>query len=85
MRTLVILGGGTAGTMTANKLRARLSAEEWRIVVIDKDDNHDYQPAYLFVPFGINKVKQVRRSRHVFIDDGIELLMGEIDRVDPDG
>ena len=40
MRTLVILGGGTAGTMAANKLRARLAAEEWQIVVIDKDDNH---------------------------------------------
>ena len=85
MRTLVILGGGTAGTMAANKLRARLAAEDWRIVVIDKDDNHDYQPAYLFVPFGINKSKHVRRSRHAFIDDGIELLMGEIDRVDPEG
>ena len=46
MRTLVILGGGTAGTMAANKLRARLAAEEWQIIVIDKDDNHDYQPAY---------------------------------------
>ena len=85
MRTLVILGGGTAGTMAANKLRDRLAAEDWRIVVVDKDDNHDYQPAYLFVPFGINKSKHVRRSRHSFIDDGIELLMGEIDRVDPEG
>ena len=85
MRTLVILGGGTAGTMAANKLRDRLEAEDWRIVVVDKDDNHDYQPAYLFVPFGINKTKHVRRARHAFIDDGIELLMGEVDRVDPEG
>ena len=82
MRTLVILGGGTAGTMAANKLRARLAAEEWQIIVIDKDDNHDYQPAYLFVPFGINKVKQVRKSRRWFIDDGIEVRMADIERVD---
>lgn len=82
MRTLVILGGGTAGTMAANKLRARLAAEEWQIIVIDKDDNHDYQPAYLFVPFGINKVKQVRKSRRSFIDDGIEVRMADIERVD---
>ncbi len=85
MPTLVILGGGTAGTMAANKLRDRLADEDWRIVVVDKDDNHDYQPAYLFVPFGINKTKHVRRSRHAFIDDGIELIMGEVDRVDPEG
>ncbi len=83
MRTLLILGGGTAGTMTANKLRDRLGAD-WRIVVVDKDDHHDYQPGYLFVPFGINKIKQIRKSRHAFIDEGIELLTGEIDRVDPE-
>ena len=40
MRTLVILGGGTAGTMAANKLRDRLAAEDWRIVVVDQDDTH---------------------------------------------
>jgi sulfide:quinone oxidoreductase len=84
MRTLVILGGGTAGTMAANKLRDRLAAEDWRIVVVDKDDNHDYQPGYLFIPFGTNTPKQVRRSRHAFIHDGIDLVMAEIDRVDPE-
>ena len=84
MRTLVILGGGTAGTMTANKLRGRLSADEWRIVVVDKNDDHDYQPGYLFVPFGINKVKQIRKSRQEFIGEGIDLEFGEIERVDAD-
>ncbi len=84
MRTLLILGGGTAGTMTANKLRDRLSADEWRIVIVDKDDHHDYQPGYLFVPFGINKVRQIRKPRHTFIDEGIDYLTGEIDRVDPE-
>jgi sulfide:quinone oxidoreductase len=84
MNTLVILGGGTAGTMTANKLRGRLSADEWRIVVVDKNDDHDYQPGYLFVPFGINKVKQIRKSRQEFIGEGIDLEFGEIERVDAD-
>ncbi|HRW17469.1 MAG TPA: FAD/NAD(P)-binding oxidoreductase [Dermatophilaceae bacterium] len=84
MRTLVILGGGTAGTMAANKLRARLAPEEWRIVVVDKNDDHDYQPGYLFVPFGINKIKQIRKSRQSFIDEGVELLYGDIERVDPE-
>ncbi|MBK8470496.1 MAG: NAD(P)/FAD-dependent oxidoreductase [Actinomycetales bacterium] len=83
MRTLVILGGGTAGTMTANKLRSRLADDEWQIVVVDKDDVHDYQPGYLFIPFGINTPQQIRRSTHVFLKDGIELLMCEIRRVDP--
>ncbi len=85
MRTLVILGGGTAGTMTANKLLDRLDPADWRIVVVDKDDNHDYQPGYIFVPFGMNKPKQIRKPRHDFIHDGIDYLTGEIDRVDPEG
>lgn len=46
MSTLVILGAGTAGTMAANILRKRLDSS-WRIVVVDRDDDHDYQPGYL--------------------------------------
>ena len=33
MRRLLILGAGTAGTMIANKLHRRLSADEWAITV----------------------------------------------------
>ena len=44
MRNLLILGGGTAGTMIANKLHKRLSEEEWTITVVDRDDEHHYQP-----------------------------------------
>jgi sulfide:quinone oxidoreductase len=84
MRSLVVLGAGTAGTMVVNKLRHRLPADEWRITVIDKDDVHDYQPGYLFLPFGLIEPEQVRRSRHHFITDGVELVLGDVDRVDPD-
>ena len=55
MRHLVILGGGTAGTMIANKLRHRLDRTEWSITVVDRDDEHHYQPGYLFLPFGDRK------------------------------
>jgi hypothetical protein len=44
MRRLVILGGGTAGTMVANKLRRRLPLDDWRITVIDGQRDHLYQP-----------------------------------------
>ena len=52
MKNLVILGGGTAGTMAANKLRKHARQGEWQITVVDRDDNHHYQPGYLFMPFG---------------------------------
>ncbi|RNM17445.1 type III sulfide quinone reductase, selenoprotein subtype [Nocardioides pocheonensis] len=84
MRTLLILGGGTAGTMVANKLHKRLPRDEWTITVVDRDDDHPYQPGFLFVPFGTYESDEIVRSRHHFIADGVTLVYGEIDRVSPD-
>ena len=36
MKKLLILGGGTAGTIMANKLVAVLDSAEWQITVVDK-------------------------------------------------
>ncbi|SDP62585.1 sulfide:quinone oxidoreductase [Pedococcus dokdonensis] len=32
--------------MIVNKLRRRLPAREWDITVVDRDDEHRYQPGY---------------------------------------
>ena len=85
MRKLLVLGAGTAGTMIANKLRRRLDAHEWTVTVVDRDDQHHYQPGYLFVPFGTYHRDEVVRNRHHFLSDGVELVLGEVDRVDPGG
>ncbi|MDP2772108.1 MAG: FAD/NAD(P)-binding oxidoreductase [Nocardioides sp.] len=82
MKRLVILGGGTAGTMIANKLRSRLSRKEWSIAVVDRDDEHHYQPGYLFVPFDMYTPEQVVRSRHAFLPDGVDFVIGAVDVVD---
>ena len=79
---LVVLGAGTAGTMVVNKLRRALSATEWTITVIDRDDVHDYQPGYLFLAFGTNSPEQVRRHKRPLISPGVELVLAEVDRVD---
>jgi sulfide:quinone oxidoreductase len=84
MRNLLVLGAGTAGTMTANKLRRRLDEREWTITVVDQDDEHHYQPGYLFIPFGTYDRGDIVRSRHHFLADGLDLVLGEIDRVEPD-
>ncbi|MDX1657742.1 MAG: FAD/NAD(P)-binding oxidoreductase [Nitriliruptorales bacterium] len=84
MRQLVILGGGTAGTMVANKLRRRLPRDEWRITVVDQDHEHHYQPGYLFVPFGIYEPQELVKPRERYLHEGIEFLVSEIDAVSPD-
>jgi sulfide:quinone oxidoreductase len=81
-KSLLILGGGTAGTMIANKVRKQLP--DWTVTVVDKNDVHDYQPGYLFIPFGMNDPKQIRKTKRPFFTDGVNLVMGEIDMVDPE-
>ncbi|MGG5258386.1 type III sulfide quinone reductase, selenoprotein subtype [Phycicoccus avicenniae] len=81
-RKLVVLGAGTAGTMIVNTLRKRLPREEWSITVVDRDDVHDYQPGYLFLPFGTYTPQQVRRLRSPLVHDGVGLVLAEVERVD---
>ncbi len=84
-RRLLVLGAGTAGTMTVNRLRRRLDPRAWEITVIDRDDVHPYQPGLLFLPFGTIAPEQLSRSRHAQLDDGITFLTGDVHRVDPVG
>lgn len=66
--------------MVANK--AHRALPDWEVTVVDRDDVHDYQPGYLFVPFGMNTPEQIRKSRHAQFYGGIRHLTGEIDRVE---
>lgn len=82
MKKIVILGAGTGGTAIANKLRKALSFNEWEITVIDRDDNHIYQPGLLFVPFGLCTVDRLVRSRKRYISGGINFVIDPIKRID---
>lgn len=61
MKRIVILGGGTAGTMMANKLARALPAHQWHVTVVDRDDRHVYQPGLLFLPFGQYRAEDLVR------------------------
>lgn len=78
---IVILGGGTGGTLVANRLR-RLYGDDAEIVVVDRDDRHVYKPGLLFVPFGLADPERLVRSRRAQLDSRIELRLAEIDRVE---
>ena len=82
MKRLLVLGGGTAGTMIVNKLRRKLDPSAWQLTIVDQDDAHDYQPGYLFVPFGTYSPQQITRSRHAFLPDGVDFVIAEVDAID---
>ncbi len=84
MKQLLVLGGGTAGTVAANRLRKRLDQGAWKITVVDQSDTHVYQPGNLFIPFGIYAPRDVVKPRKRFLSAGIDLVLGSIDRVFPD-
>ena len=83
MKKLVVLGAGTAGTMVVNKLRPVLG-DEWQITIVDQDETHYYQPGFLFIPFGIYSGKDVVKPRRRFIPPGVDLVMSEIELIEPE-
>ena len=79
---VLILGGGTGGTLTANRLRRMYPAERMSIMVVDQDDRHVYQPGLLFVPFGLAHTEDIVRSRVRQLHEDIEFRLAAVDRVD---
>jgi sulfide:quinone oxidoreductase len=70
IQRVVILGGGTAGTLTANRLQREIGGQA-AITVVDRDDDHWYQPGLLFVPFGRARPEKIVRSRARQLRPGI--------------
>ncbi|TLX77585.1 NAD(P)/FAD-dependent oxidoreductase [Labilibacter sediminis] len=84
MKKIVILGGGTAGTMMSNKLRNALRREEWDITVVDKHKTHYYQPGFLFIPFGIYNERDVKKPKSSFFPAGVNVMYTGVDKIEPE-
>ena len=80
-KRIVILGGGTGGTLLANRLRRRFDDEYLQIDVVDRDDVHVYQPGMLFVPFGLADPDEIVRPRRRQLHKGIGFHQVEIESV----
>jgi sulfide:quinone oxidoreductase len=81
---IVVLGGGTGGTMTANRLRRRFDSDEAEIHVVDRDDRHVYQPGLLFVPFGLAHLDEIVRPRRRQLRAGVVFHENEVESVSTD-
>ncbi len=85
MKQIVILGGGTGGTIAANRLRHVYGPREVEITVVDQDDQHVYQPGLLFVPFGRADPARLARPRHRQLHAGVTFRQAGADHVDVAG
>jgi len=84
MKKLLVLGAGTAGTMIVNKLSHVLDMDEWKITIVDQNETHYYQPGFLFIPFGIYGQNDVIKPKRDFMPAGVEMIMSEIELIEPD-
>lgn len=81
-KTVVVLGGGVGGLVTANELRSRLGREH-RIVLVDKDGQHVFWPSLLWLQVGLREPESFVRDLSLLKKKGIELIKGRVGRIDP--
>ena len=81
MKTILILGAGTAGTAMAHKLRRRLMSD-WEIAVVDPSTRHVYQPGLLFLPFGDETEARIVRGRGTTLGKGITWHQAAVEQID---
>jgi sulfide:quinone oxidoreductase len=83
MKTLLILGAGTGGTMVANKMAENLDPNDWRIIIVDRDENHYYQPGFLFIPFNIYTPSDVVKPKRNFLPPQVQVIFSDIEVIEP--
>ena len=81
-RTALILGAGIGGIVAAETLRKLLPPED-RVVVVERQRNHVFAPSLLWHMTGDNDAAAFTRPLSALSSKGIELVTGELTRIDP--
>lgn len=82
-QTVLILGGGVGGVVAANRLRKQLDRRH-RVVLVDREPSFAFAASFLWVMTGDRRPEQVARPLARLERKGIEVIRGEIERIDPD-
>lgn len=81
MKRILVLGGGTGGTLIANLLAKKLKNEA-QITLVSASSRHLYQPGWLYVPFGWQDPRALSRSLKSLLNKRVQLEIGKVDRLD---
>jgi sulfide:quinone oxidoreductase len=82
-KTILILGGGVGGIVTANALRERLASEH-RIIIVDKRAEYIFTPSLLWVMAGLRQPEQITKDLRHMLQSGIEIVQAEVQNIDPE-
>lgn len=81
-QTVLVLGGGIGGVVTANRLRRRLDRRH-RVVLVDREEAFALAASYLWVMTGHRTRAQISRPLRGLERRGIDVRIGTIESVDP--
>ncbi|TET98317.1 MAG: NAD(P)/FAD-dependent oxidoreductase [Anaerolineales bacterium] len=82
-KTILVLGGGVGGVVTANALREHLASEH-RIVVVDKRAEYIFTPSLPWLMVGWRQLGQLTKDLRRLLRPGIEVVQAEVKAIDPD-
>lgn len=85
---IVIVGGGTGGTVVANRLADDLSTEidagDVELTLVSDDPNHVYKPTFLYVAFGKREAAEARRPLTELVHRRVTLEINRVVDIDVD-
>jgi sulfide:quinone oxidoreductase len=81
--SVIVLGGGVGGVVTAVELRKKLPKRH-RVVLIDREAQHVFAPSLLWLMVGLRKARKISRPLGQLQKKGIEVVRGEIEHIDPE-
>ncbi len=87
-KTILVLGAGTGGIITAKELRKKagkdIEGNPVKIILFEKEEKNVFAPSLLWLMVGKRKPQQVYRSTKKLGETGIEVVIGEIENVNPE-
>ncbi|HSP40745.1 MAG TPA: FAD-dependent oxidoreductase [Gillisia sp.] len=88
MKTILVLGAGTGGIVTARELSKHSGNEDdinlVNILVFEKEERSVFAPSLPWIMVGQRKPEEVYESYKKLDASGLEIIKGEIENVDPE-
>lgn len=85
---ILIVGGGTGGTIVANNLARRLAAQssagKVKITMLSASDRHMYQPGLLYVAFGQMMPDELYRDQASLLEPNIDFHVDPVEKFELD-
>jgi sulfide:quinone oxidoreductase len=82
-KSILVLGGGVGGVVTAVELRKKLPKRH-KTVLIDREPQHVFAPSLLWLMVGLRKAARISRPLERLRRKGIEVVRCEIERIEPE-